>query len=76
MPRLLTFAGVVFLLKGVSACVSVARSLPGASFNSAYSVGNFTGHAMVALAFLLGGASFIKYGWSKRQEGANQPLAA
>jgi hypothetical protein len=69
MPRLLIFAGVVSLLKGVSACVSAAQSLPASSFNSAYSVGYFTGHATVALAFLLGGGGFIKYGWSKRQAG-------
>ena len=62
----LVFSGVVFLLKGVKACVSTTSDIVSAHISSAYALGHITGEAVAALGLLAAGIAFILLAQSKR----------
>ncbi len=62
----LVFSGVVFLLKGVKACISTVSDFSSAHINSAYALGEITGEVVAALGLLAAGVAFILLAQSKR----------
>lgn len=66
MQICLVFGGIVFVLRGVKACVATASELASAHISSAYAAGHITGEAVSALGLLAAGIAFIMLAQSKR----------
>ena len=71
MRFLLIFSGIVFMLRGVKACITTIGNLVSGHLGSAYAVGAITAEALVALGLLTTGIAFIMLARSMHHDSSN-----